>query len=445
MDHFRRISLWLSLSSVLLLLPLPVLFKWPGLRWEPYTPRHVIYAHDFKTLLLAPYAFPSSTPSFISRLIQAVIIYPFPLRSVVHCYALWIYIALARILSGFILSRAVGWALPAFFNHYALYETSEGFGPSIVLYLGLVWVLTSELHDITVLGYSLGGNGDRLSRSKYVVPITAACLCGLLAWLDSAPWTYATAVMTVPVFVAAHAVISSVTPQTIHQLYHSVALNNIYHTLPASYRLYVAMQTAVLSLLLICIPNLAYRHFFANPDARAAADLFLTPANFSDLPSPLLEILILSHPRPHDTSTPSILSRTISSYEPLLDFPSVSISVFTQTLPHPSFARAAQQFASKRFRFHSQQEPHPGFVDGQYLHTAEVFRWVLYNRTLDQVPEWIMLVEDDFPACGEWGREGIKMVIGRLESGRSSLVGQEEALRSLAGFVGTGGRCVASL
>jgi hypothetical protein len=432
----------LSLNSILLLLPLPVLFKWPSLRWDPYTPRHVIYAHDFKTLLLAPFAFPTSTSSFVSRLIQSVIVYPFPSRSVAHCYALWIYIALARILTGFILSRAVGWALPALFNHYALYETSEGFGPSIVLYLGLVWVSTSEPHDITIAGYSLGGSGDGGSPSKYAVPITAACLCGLLAWLDSAPWTYATAVVTVPVFIAAHAVISSAMPQTRQQLYHLVALN---HSLPAFHRLRVTAQTTVLSLLLICIPNLAYNHFSISPDARAAANLFLTPTNSSLPPSPLLEILILSHPRPRDVSMPSILSRTIASYEPLLDFPSISISVFTQTPSHPSFTRAAQDFAGKRVRFHSQQGPHPSLVDGQYLHTAEAFRWVMYNRTLDQVPEWVMLVEDDFPVCGEWGREGIRMVMGRLESGRSSLEGQGEVLRSLAGFVGTGGRCVTIL
>ncbi|KAH7927178.1 hypothetical protein BV22DRAFT_1007480 [Leucogyrophana mollusca] len=46
-----------------------------------------------------------------------------------------------------------------------------------------------------------------------------------------------------------------------------------------------------------------------------------------------------------------------------------------------------------------------------------------------------MLVEDDFPVCGNWGWRGVLGVMNELEKGRSSAT----VLKRLGGFVGTGG------
>jgi hypothetical protein len=72
---------------------------------------------------------------------------------------------------------------------------------------------------------------------------------------------------------------------------------------------------------------------------------------------------------------------------------------------------------------------------GQYLHLAEALRWASEGRK-HEAAEWVLLVEDDFALCGEWGWMGVVGVMKKLEKGRRS----ESVLDRLGGFVGTGGR-----
>lgn len=199
--------------------------------------------------------------------------------------------------------------------------------------------------------------------------------------------------------------------------------------------------------------------------------------------TPLLEIVILSHPRPNDaaailasTSTPgptspgtgkppsanppptSILFTTISSYLPFLSSERespVRLSVFTHTTAHPAFRQAQgwlsldsiPQHTNITIEFYTDADAHPEAQTGQYLHLAEALRWahgaVGNSGRAHTVAEWVMVVEDDFALCGKWGWGGIVAVMRELEAGRTVVDGKETLARC-GGFVGTGGRCVNS-
>ncbi|KAG9310843.1 hypothetical protein JVU11DRAFT_8697 [Chiua virens] len=85
--------------------------------------------------------------------------------------------------------------------------------------------------------------------------------------------------------------------------------------------------------------------------------------------------------------------------------------------------------------FYADQDTHPDASQGQYLHLAEVFRWLVKRDGARA--EWVMLVEDDFPVCGEWGWQGIVRVMHALKQGHDTP--SPETTKVWGGFVGTGG------
>jgi hypothetical protein len=203
----------------------------------------------------------------------------------------------------------------------------------------------------------------------------------------------------------------------------------------------------VISLLLISTPY--YLLSSITPSVRTTS---MPAAPFS--PSPLLEILVLSFPRPKSSL---IISTTITSYLPYVisNNHNVRLSLFTGAVDHIAFQQLQNEFRDKDITFYVDKDKHPEAVQGQHLHLAEAFRWVSEKGSADgaagasERAEWIMLIEDDFPLCGgDVGWEAIVKVMNILENGRP----EEDAGDGKGGkrkgripkrrgaFIGTGGR-----
>jgi hypothetical protein len=179
---------------------------------------------------------------------------------------------------------------------------------------------------------------------------------------------------------------------------------------------------------------------------------------------PLLEILILSYPRPPSTEVSErLLTATLDTFVPHTKKGWVGISVFTHSRDHAAMERVREAYSNKNhygldnpgdsssnrknasgvevegdmdLTFYVDEDDHPDDDQGHYLHLSEAFRWISHRseshhgETIGS--EWIMLVEDDFPVCpGGWG--AIETVVNKLEKSR-----RRGVVRS--GFVGTGGR-----
>jgi hypothetical protein len=154
-------------------------------------------------------------------------------------------------------------------------------------------------------------------------------------------------------------------------------------------------------------------------------------------PARLLDIIVLSFPRPDVTAATKILTVTLETYTPLLTS-AVSLAAFTHAENHPAYDRVRELMggSSQSIVFYKDTDTHPDAKSGQYLHLAEAFRWQL-ERGSDQA-EWVMLVEDDFPLCGEEaGRNALRTVMKLLEDGRQ---GKSAIPDRRGAFIGTGGR-----
>lgn len=388
-----KINIVFALS---LILPLIISFLNPAWRFAQFTPRQLIYGKDLLPFITAFWASPTHTLGHLSRFLQAAVVACFPQALPIHIFAFWVVIALARTLSGFLLCRSVGWTYPWLFSHWALYETSSGIGPALAVYL-----ITYDTWPWT---------NSRLQKYRSdtmkLLAIIGSCLT--LCWLDSAPWTYAMASIASVVLWPVQATNTS-SPQ--YHSYHPVAQD--------TRRLRTVIQTAVLFLLLI-LPMHAILATMVS--SKISLHMPTSPQGTQ----PFLEILILSYPRPNDTASPdSLLSQTISSYLPYIDSNTV-LSVFTHSTAHVSFTHAKEHFAQTSITFYTDTDVHMDSYSGQHLHVAEAFRWA--SEKGPSQAEWVMLVEDDFPVCGEWGWRGILGVMNELQ--RAGKFG---------GFVGTGG------
>ena len=419
-----------SITSVIFawstLLPLFLPFASPLFQLPEFTPPQVIYSRDLVSLLLAPWTSPSSMYRVLSRLLQSALLFRLPKDSMLPCYLLWIAIGLSRTLAGFLLSRSVGWTYPRLFNHWALYESSGGCGPALVAYL----LASGVRPDLGVLLAHLRGHRWEVTESLVLLVIYT-----LLAGLDHAPWTYAMAVGLAIIAIALRAVFGvCYSPDTI----------TYPHSTPDSHkasphkRLRADIQMALLLLFFIPLPGILSTFLIRPPSLQM-------PFPSRD-GAPFLEILLLSYPRPND-APPSpdqhtILSQTIASYLPYVSS-STALSVFTHAKPstHPAFTDAQRQFSDVPVTFYADQDTHPDAYEGQYLHLTEAFRWIADRGAMG--PEWVMLVEDDFPICSEWGWQGVLRVMQAVQRGHDTP--SPETTKMWGGFVGTGGRCVLPL
>lgn len=407
-----------GLLAASLLVPLLVAFFDSAWRIPEFSPRQIVYAKDVFPLVFAPWAAPTGITRAASRLLQAALLLRLPAAAILPCYAHWVVVALTRTLTGFLLTRSVGWAYPRMFNHWALYETSSGVGPALATYL-----LTSGARP--TLDFVRGSFKSRHWDSARAEVISVACACTILCWLDNAPWTYSISVLLALAWAFWRAWL---TPSAPHGNVYVPFSSDAQQTPNSPLRRpRMGMQACLMVLLMIFLPSIST--FLLS---RSRYPPVLPASSGGGL---LLQILVLSFPRPNDDTSGSttVLSQTISSYLPYIDNNSVELSVFTHAKVHPSFERAKQEFRGSPVVFHADLDSHPDAWEGQYLHVAEAFRWAYEGRG-----EWVMLVEDDFPLCGEWGWGGVAGVMNILESGRTT----PDHLGRRGGFIGTGGRCV---
>jgi hypothetical protein len=343
-----------------------------------FSPRAVVYSDRIAPILLAPFAKPETWLIAVSRAIQCGILLYLSVRDLGLLWIGWIALALLRSITGYLLSRSVGWAYPSLFSHWALYESASGIGPILIAYL----VLNATY--------------------KYIIPILTTMLC----WLECRPWTYGTALFIV--------LPTAICRQLYHQRFH---LPNPNVEKQTQHKL--GLHQFWSSCLAILIPWLVVYHL-------------ISPSRLP-LPTtsePLLDILMLSFPRPVPIETSiNIINTTVQSFVPFLS-PAVTLSLFTHTPDHEALRLV--QTHTPQVSLHVDLDTHPDDIDGQYLHLAEAFRWILEDST--KHGEWVMLVEDDFPICyGNKGWDVITTVVAKLEADRL-----EGNIRS--GFVGTGGR-----
>ncbi|KAG6837344.1 hypothetical protein H0H93_010946 [Arthromyces matolae] len=193
---------------------------------------------------------------------------------------------------------------------------------------------------------------------------------------------------------------------------------------PNTLTLKAIIASSLITLLTISIPyEIRYRMTTFVPTRMPSAH---SPS------SPLLEILILSFPRPNPDVATTIMATTINSFIPHLTS-NVTLSVFTHSTSHTAFANVQRMFTSTNVTFYTDNDTHPDHWPGQYLHIAEAFRWAMQRSNH---AEWVMLVEDDFPMCaGDRGWDALKKVMQILESQISARSGAH----AQGGFIGTGG------
>ncbi|KAI6013341.1 hypothetical protein BKA83DRAFT_4360944 [Pisolithus microcarpus] len=435
------LSLWDATSlqnaflAASLSLSLVVSFLVPAWRIPEFTPRQIIYAKDVFPLLLAPWAaHANDVTRSTSRLVQIALSLRLPQTAILPCYVYWIGIALARTLTGFLFTRSVGWAYPRLFNHWALYEISSGIGPPLATYL-LTFGARPTLDFLR--GSFKGRYWESGSRAEVLLVI---CTCIVLCWLDRAPWTYAMATLLSISLTIWRTLIASPSRDSTNVPFGGFDLQCSNNS-PFLRRPRTSLQASALFLLIIPLPYIL--GFLFRLGYHPIPHIAPSSANFGRH-HPLLEILVLSFPRPNDAGSTPVLSRTISSYLPYINNNgSTSLSVFThaQLSHHPSFELAKKEFRDAPVVFHADRDSHPDEREGQYLHVAEAFRWVYERRQEDDIvpnrapAEWIMLVEDDFPLCGEWGWRGIVGVMRMLEDNRAP----SASMGRWGGFVGTGG------
>ncbi|KAK7451750.1 hypothetical protein VKT23_012429 [Stygiomarasmius scandens] len=546
-----------------------------------FTPRYILYPplnNPFTNaiaLLVTPLALPKPYFGAIcSRLAQAFLLWSYmriptstsssPTKTLFVIYLLSIPALILRTLLAFIFTRSVGWAYPTLFRHWSLYESFEGWGPGIImwLYLRLMYWESGDDKDSFVgvdEKYDLHSAGTTKSfgTSTFQYFINALYLlsypqsswsrlslcpnshCGTMALTllavfssiaESRPWSYATALLAAGIVILL-SILKDVLQSTINSSDHTVKympigrsfsgeqnrnidLENGSNNPPASRASFDAHSnrsalfptrsrgiktdshsvTTVLRtrfLRAICFTFIPLFAIYLSQlvvglinSISGSSDYQFTPLPPSaDSNIPLLEVLILSYPRPVSEekllTVEDVLENTIQSYIPLLDSEDtgytnehVRISVFTQAKEHPVFDRVRDRHnkMGSKVEFHNgwTTGANGDYEQGQYLHLAKAFEWVGSGSTSDSTvtvrksqAEWILLAEDDFPLC-DWhsyrqhadrekemklghfgsGIDILSRMMWILEGGRRAAIEENDGNKMVGtrtGFIGTGG------
>lgn len=230
------------------------------------------------TLFLSPWAVPLDFGDALSRLLQlAILLYTLP-----HLGWLWAAtsaVAILRAPLGFLFTRSVGWAAPAFFSHWALYEPMAGWGPGLV-----VWQAIDPAHD-----WSL------------------AAAAGL-AILERRPWTYGVTLVLALSVLVLRAAVPNIQERVVEK--------------PRQGPL--RTQLAALSLAAVTLPFAA----------------LLRPPLREPFPATTLDVMLLSFPRPGNSSL--ILQKTVDSYTPYVNA-NITLAGFTHAPNHAAFRALAEQ------------------------------------------------------------------------------------------------------
>lgn len=348
-----------------------------------YTPRSLVHSHNLLPLALAPWSASTTVTDAVSRLLQCGILYTLPASTWKYLYGFWLLLGLGRALIGFLLTRSVGWALPSLFSHRALYETSAGFGPSLLA----VFMLSSGSVEILTTRLRLN---DTFSSYEPIL----LCLTTVFCWLENRPWTYGTSVLGILILKSFLWLLRPKPTKPDDQVLPLIAKYPAYEAetalpLKTTRPDGITNRTLGIALLIVLIPYCLF------VQTGTPLRLPLPPAPSFN---PILDILILSFPRPTGVEhSAQLFNTTIKSFLPYLAPEQVVLSGFTHASNHPAFNLVAEYYTGiEGITFHVDTDSHPDDIDGHYLHLSEAFRWA---EAKPRGAEWFMLVEDGFPIC----------------------------------------------
>jgi hypothetical protein len=372
---------------------------------QPVTPALLLYAFQDAPLplLLSPFLIQSWSTA-VARILQLgwLSTQPPSVRlSLPYIVQLYVALLVARVGTGYIFGRSVGWMYPRLFSHTAVYEPITGFGP---LLLGAL------LFDEAL-------SFDKRQLLKRVAVMFTFVL------LDGMPWGYMCGAAVAGIYRLLYSLVFNNTTNGL-PWHTTTEAGNTNHGSPALSRRYI---------------------FFASIAALASLGLVGNlPGVLSSLfartsPEPQdVHIVMLTVPRMRDL-TSDVMIESIQSYvEPWHANANSTLTVFAHLGldgKHVAFDRAKAWFqtnADARTRplpidFHIEPPQRPP-VMGHHVHLADAVRYARFAGH-----EWTMFVEDDFVLCGSWGWENFMRIMARLN---------DESLgkRPNGAFIGTGGR-----
>jgi hypothetical protein len=167
------VSILIALTPLFIPFFLHVLLPTVKIDWS-FSPRAIVYSNRVAPIFLAPFANPETWSIAVSTGIQCCLLLCITPHDFGVLWIGWIGLALVRAVTGYFLSRSVGWAYPALFSHWALYESASGIGPVLIAHF--------VLRDTSIVS-SNPKLVDHYVSHPYYIPI----LTGILCWLECRP------------------------------------------------------------------------------------------------------------------------------------------------------------------------------------------------------------------------------------------------------------------
>ncbi|PWN99052.1 hypothetical protein FA09DRAFT_240113 [Tilletiopsis washingtonensis] len=445
----------------------------------PFEPRQILFSSppEFAAALLGPVLPAGSFLTAVTRIVQlallALIVIPRAplLLAPWTVYALWILTVTLRSFLA-LASVALGWKVPFFFSHPAVYEATAGLGPVLVAIDVATFLQLRLPNDPSPVPSAAS---TPLAGSNRVVALHAG-VAGLLCLIEGAPWSYACGAVVGAIFGVLNVLASRFQLQGKYSLLGSAdnaqpqasddeaATSSRHQRTPSI----IAPPGARKSTKIVLSRLLAHLAAFCVVSIFTADRLALRPKLADVGPTttagrPLLDIVLLTAPRPRGSDISSdLLQRTVASYFDIIPTESVlpsppRLSVFTHFTEkeHPAFDRVAAHYEhitrplgnrSSSVVFYRDQDQHPADHVRHHLHLAELLRW---SHQRKDASEWTLVVEDDYALCGKWGWRGMEAVVATLEQDRKTSAHLRLSAESkhqtppdetpLAGWIGAGG------
>jgi hypothetical protein len=470
---------------------------------RPISPATLIYAPQdaFLSLLLSPFLLPhhramysrilhiawlSASPPLTPHGLSQTSVSPGRLTRI------YLYLLFVRSVTGFLLTRSVGWTYPSLFNPHALYEQIYGIGPLLV---------GSVLFDRATVSRPIIGPYIHVTSTSDKERSAAAriIMLGLSSMIDELPWTYLCAAGLEGIsrlcefvcqFLSRHFRSGNVEddPGRLSQLFftsfcdyedpvelplsspHPRANTKALQSKKTVPVYIVALTLVAMAVSWVCgethsIIQAGVSRFYVH---HTDTDIVAVDAR-SGSSSPDLHIIMLTYPRERDLTDDFMITNIQSYVDAWIELPpplrpKTTLTIYGHVSPsrrHPAFARAKAVFSTilpsnatslhPEFYMHPHNETQP---PSHYAHLADALRYAYAAGH-----EWTMVVEDDFVLCGTWGMEGVARLLNALSS---TLVINDKDMRAFGGeivndnwpmdkrkpakwrgaFVGTGGRWV---
>ncbi|KAI9595834.1 hypothetical protein BDF19DRAFT_440204 [Syncephalis fuscata] len=411
-------------------------------------PSYVIYHEDIGPLLLSPWYTPLHLSSLLVTITNFILLAIFEKsltqllggtrRLIVYWLLMLVCILSLRQLLGYLFCRGTGWAFPALFFNDSVHECSYGLAPLLAASLMLQAL---RIRDKYIIYYG------RQSHQYFTIYklLLQLSLLFLNYFTRNILWWSITGLI-IGLFAAL----------IVHPLYmqdndeYAMEIGVIHNNTsngnsngngnrPASksstvkntscrqclYALMQGLRVATLTMILLLISNAIYTH---QPPVNTVA-----LGKFSEDPY-FLSLVVLSAPRRTD---PDFLLRTLKSFlAPLPDEPAsnsfytrIRIVVYTHFSNHSIYDRARREIGdTPKGRRYIKWLREEGSTRDQRLHMSRALDLVATDK--DGFSEYIGLVEDDFPLCGDDAWQLLLRVLWEANVQRPNHCGV---------FVGTGG------